>query len=122
MKTLPALAITLALVFVCTSPSHAEFLGFGKKEPIDLNDAASIVEMLKPLSKGDDYDVYLSLNAKGRMSLSIKLADGTEVRGWGYDLKSTLTDLIANLDRTSALAKSTAEGARAILNQGKPSQ
>ena len=112
-------AITLLAV---VGAAHAEFLGFGKKEPISLDDARAVVQKLRPASRGGSTDVSVYVWGDGQIRVSLWLQDGTDVVGRGGDLKAAVEDLTKNLDGVSADAKSAADAARAILNQGRASQ
>lgn len=110
------------LLLLTTMPAQAQFLGFGKKEPINFEDARAVVQALRPASKGGDFDVYLSMGADGKIRLSMTVLDNTKVHASGGDLKSTVEDLVVQLRTSSSKALNAAEAAQTLLNQGKASQ
>lgn len=109
------------ILLLMTTSAHAEFLGFGKKEPIDLNDVKAVVESLRPVSRGDSWDVSFTVYTNN-LTLSIRLPNGQTIYGRGYDLKATLVDLSANLNKSTIETSSAKDAVQAILNQGKASQ
>jgi len=115
-------ALIIAALAISITSAQAEWLGFGKKEPITADDLRSVVEALRPISKGGTTDVALYFWGDGTLHLTVTLPDNTDVRGGGATLKAALDSLMSNMEKTSAQAKSAAEATRAIINTGKPSQ
>jgi hypothetical protein len=107
-------------LMVC--PITAQAGWFDKPDPVNLNDVRSIMEALRPISKGSDTAVSMSAYADGTILISLMLPNGQKIIGYSGSLKSALHDLMSHLDQNSDQSKSASEAIKSILNEGKPSQ
>lgn len=122
MKKLMKVLLVGSAVAIPGAVSQAGILDWSKPDPVNVEDIRTVVQSLRPTSKGGDYDVYVSMNANGAFYISIKLPSGADISAVGGTVKATLEKLRAALGSESGDAKSAAEAVDALLNSQKASQ